>query len=41
MNRLTEFYHLNDNLLFEQSCFKKAYILQVNLIFIEVHHINF
>ena len=41
MIRLIEFYHLNDNLLFEQSCFKKAYILQVNLIFIEVHHINF
>lgn len=40
MIRLIEFYHLNDNLLFEQSCFKKAYILQVNFIFIEVNHIK-
>ncbi len=40
MSRLTEFYHLNDNLLFKQSFFKKTYILQVNFIFIEVHHIN-
>lgn len=40
MSRLIEFYHLNDNLLFEQSCFKKAYILQVNFIFIEVNHIK-